>query len=131
MRGRKSRCSCCSWPSRRPRWRSSSVRAAPPFVAERPAAEVRPEGPDLSRGLVVFDGCSLVDDVEIAREDGTPAQAMALLPAGLDMQNLGVGGRTTPMMASDAAAAVDPLYAAAISIVSAAHVGKNGGEERG
>ena len=33
-----------------------------------------------------------------------PAQVMALLPAGLDMNNLGVGGQTTQMMAADAAA---------------------------
>jgi len=83
-----------------------------PSVAERPAAEVRPEEPDLSRGLVVFDGCSLVDDAGVAREDGMPAQVMALLPAGLDMKNLGVGGQTTQMMAADAAAEVDPLFAA-------------------
>jgi len=82
-------------------------------VAERPAAEVRPGEPDLSRGLVVFDGCSLVDDAGLAPEDGMPAQVMALLPAGLDMKNLGVGGQTTRMMAGDAAAQVDPLYAAA------------------
>jgi hypothetical protein len=74
-----------------------------PSVAERPAAEVRPEEPDLSRGLV-FDGCSLVDDAGVAPEDGMPAQVMALLPAGLDMNNLGVGGQTTQMMAADAAA---------------------------
>jgi len=83
-----------------------------PSIAERPAAEVRPEEPDLSRGLVVFDGCSLVDDAGVAREDGMPAQVMALLPAGLDMKNLGVGGQTTQMMAADAAAEVDPLFAA-------------------
>ena len=83
-----------------------------PSVAERPAAEVRPEEPDLSRGLVVFDGCSLVQDAGVAPEDGMPAQVMALLPAGLDMANLGVGGQTTPMMAADAAAEVDPLFAA-------------------
>ena len=83
-----------------------------PSVAERPAAEVRPEEPDLSRGLVVFDGCSLVDDAGVARDDGMPAQVMALLPAGLDMKNLGVGGQTTQMMAADAGAEVDPLYAA-------------------
>src|SRR5450756_2812006 len=41
-----------------------------------------------------------------------PAQVMALLPAGLDMKNLGVGGQTTQMMAADAAAEVDPLFAA-------------------
>ena len=80
-----------------------------PSVAERPAAEVRPEEPDLSRGLVVFDGCSLVDDAGVAREDGMPAQVMALLPGGLDGKNLGVGGQTTQMMAADAAAEVDPL----------------------
>jgi len=62
---------------------------------------------------VVLDGCSLVDDAGVARDDGMPAQAMALLPAGLDMRNLGVGGQTTQMMAADAAAEVDPLYAAA------------------
>jgi lysophospholipase L1-like esterase len=39
-----------------------------------------------------------------------PAQVMALLPAGLDMKNLGVGGQTTEMMAADAATEVDPLY---------------------
>ena len=81
-----------------------------PSVAERPAAEVRTKEPDLSRGLVVFDGCSLVDDAGLAPEDGMPAQVMALLPAGLDMKNLGVGGQTTPMMAADAAVEVDPLY---------------------
>src|SRR5450756_588712 len=74
-----------------------------PSVAERPAAEVRPEEPDLSRGLVVFDGCSLVDDAGVAPEDGMPARVMALLPAGLDMKNLGVGGQTTQMMAASAA----------------------------
>jgi len=84
-----------------------------PSVAERPAAEVRPAEPDLSRGLVVFDGCSLVDDAGLAPEDGMPAQVMGLLPAGLDMKNLGVGGQTTRMMAADAGAQVDPLYAAA------------------
>ena len=83
-----------------------------PSVAERPAAEVRPEEPDLSRGLVVFDGCSLVDDAGVARDAGMPAQVMALLPGGLDMKNLGVGGQTTQMMAADAAAEVDPLFAA-------------------
>lgn len=81
-----------------------------PSVAERPAAEVRPEEPDLSRGLVVFDGCSLVVDAGVAPEDGMPAQVMALLPGGLDMKNLGVGGQTTQMMAADAATEVDPLY---------------------
>lgn len=80
-----------------------------PSVAERPAAEVRPEEPDLSRGLVVFDGCSLVDDAGVAPEDGMPAQVMALLTGGLDMESLGVGGQTTRMMAADAAAEVDPL----------------------
>ena len=79
-------------------------------VAERPAAEVRPEEPDLSRGLVVFDGCSLVDDAGVMPEDGMPAQVMALLPGGLDMNNLGVGGQSTQMMAADAATEVDPLY---------------------
>ena len=83
-----------------------------PSVAERPAAEVRPEEPDLSRGLVVFDGCSLVDDAGVARDASMPAQVMALLPGGLDMKNLGVGGQTTQMMAADAAAEVDPLFAA-------------------
>ena len=34
---------------------------------------------------------------------------MALLPAGLVMKNLGVGGQTTRMMAADAATEVDPL----------------------
>lgn len=87
-------------------------RSAPPVV-ERPAAEVRPGAPDLSRGLVVFDGCSLVDDAGVASADGMPAQVMALLPTGLDVANLGVGGQTTQMMAADAAAEVDPLYAAA------------------
>jgi len=82
-----------------------------PSVAERPAAEVRPEEPDLSRGLVVFDGCSLVDDAGVARDAGMPAQVMALLPGGLGMKNLGVGGQTTQMMAADAGAEVDPLYA--------------------
>src|SRR5665647_550279 len=43
---------------------------------------------------------------------GMPAQVMALLPGGLDMKNLGVGGQTTQMMAADAGAEVDPLYAA-------------------
>jgi len=81
-----------------------------PSVVEQPAAKVRPEEPDLSRGLVVFDGCSLVQDAGVAPEDGMPAQVMALLPAGLDMANLGVGGQTTQMMAADAAAEVDPLY---------------------
>ena len=84
-----------------------------PTVAGRPAAEVRPGEPDLSRWLVVFDGCSLVEDSGVASQEGMPAQAMALLPAGLDMRNLGVGGQTTQMMAADAAAEVDPLYAAA------------------
>ena len=42
-----------------------------------------------------------------------PAQVMALLPAGLDMENLGVAGQTTQMMAADAAAEVDPLSDAA------------------
>src|SRR5665647_2122247 len=82
-----------------------------PSVAERPAAEVRPEEPDLSRGLVVFDGCSLVDDAGVARDASMPAQVMALLPGGLDMKNLGVGGQTTQMMAADADTEVDPLYA--------------------
>jgi lysophospholipase L1-like esterase len=84
-----------------------------PSVVEQPAAEVRPEEPDLSRGLVVFDGCSLVDDDGLAPEDGMPAQVMALLPSGFGMKNLGVGGQTTQMMAADAAAEVDPLYDAA------------------
>ena len=79
-------------------------------VAERPAAEVRPGEPDLSRGLVVFDGCSLVDDAGVMPEDGMPAQVMGLLPGGLDMNNLGVGGQSTQMMAADAATEVDPLY---------------------
>ncbi len=78
--------------------------------AERPAAGVRAKEPDLSRGLVVFDGCSLVNDAGVAPQDGMPAQVMALLPAGLDMKNLGVGGQTTQMMAADAATQVDPLY---------------------
>src|SRR5665647_3284678 len=73
-----------------------------PSVAEWPAAEVRPEEPDLSRGLVVFDGCSLVDDAGVAREDGMPAQDMALLPAGLDFRNLGVGGQPTQVRAAAA-----------------------------
>jgi len=81
-----------------------------PSVVKGPAAEVRPEEPDLSRGLVVFDGCSLVDDAGVPPEDGMPAQVMALLPAGLDMKNLGVGGQTTQMMAADAATEVDPLH---------------------
>jgi len=68
------------------------------------------EGPDLSRGLVVFDGCSLVADAGVPPEDGMPAQVVALLPAGLDMKNLGVGGQTTQMMAADAATEVDPLH---------------------
>ena len=59
-----------------------------PSVAERPAAEVRLKEPDLSRGLVVFDGCSLVDDAGVARDAGMPAQVMALLPGGLDMNCL-------------------------------------------
>ena len=84
-----------------------------PSVAERPAAEVRPGEPDLSRGLVVFDGCSLVEDAGVAPEDGMPAQVMALLQDALDMENLGVGGQTTQMMAADAAVEVDPLYEAA------------------
>jgi len=84
-----------------------------PSVVERPAAEVRPGEPDLSRGLLVFDGCSLVDDAGVARDDGMPAQVIALLPADLDMKNLGVGGQTTQMMAADAATEVDPLYDAA------------------
>jgi hypothetical protein len=84
-----------------------------PSVVEKSAAEVRPGEPDLSRWLVVFDGCSLVEDSGVASQEGMPAQAMALLPAGLDMRNLGVGGQTTQMMAADAAAEVDPLYAAA------------------
>jgi len=81
-----------------------------PSVIERPAAQVRPEAPDLSRGLVVFDGCSLVDDAGVAPEEGMPAQVMERLPAGLDMENLGVPGQTTQMMAADAAAEVDALY---------------------
>ena len=56
-------------------------RHSAPSVAARPAAEVRPGEPDLSRGLVVFDGCSLVDDAGVSPEDGMPAQVMALLPA--------------------------------------------------
>ncbi len=93
-------------------------------VAERPAAEVRPEEPDLSRGLVVFDGCSLVADAGVAPEDGMPAQVMALLPAGLDMKNLGVGGQTTQMMAADAAAEVDPLYDASRGRTTSSCAGK-------
>jgi lysophospholipase L1-like esterase len=42
-----------------------------------------------------------------------PAQVMTLLPAGLEMKNLGVGGQTTQMMAADAATEVDPLFDAA------------------
>ena len=83
-------------------------RGTSPEVVQ-PAAGVRSEAPDLSRGFVVFDGCSLVDDAGVSREDGMPAQVMALLPAGLDWKNLGVGGQTTVMMAADAAAEVDPL----------------------
>src|SRR5450759_3951768 len=49
-----------------------------PSVAERPAAEVRPEEPDLSRGLVVFDGCSLVDDAGVARDAGVVDQRAAV-----------------------------------------------------
>jgi len=79
-------------------------------VAERPATEVRPEEPDLSRGLIVFDGCSLVDDAGVEHDEGMPAQTMALLPDGLDWKNLGVGGQTTPMMAADAAVEIDPLF---------------------
>jgi lysophospholipase L1-like esterase len=88
-------------------------RQGAPSVAEGPAAEVRPGEPDLSRGLVVFDGCSLVADAGVAPEEGMPAQVMALLPGGLDMRNLGVGGQSTQMMAADAATEVDPLYDAA------------------
>ena len=87
-------------------------RVRTPPVVVRPAADLRSQEPSLSRGLVVFDGCSLVDDAGVAPEDGMPAQVMALLPAGLDMKNLGVGGQTTQMMAADAAAEVDPLFAA-------------------
>jgi lysophospholipase L1-like esterase len=85
-------------------------RVRTPPVALRPAADLRSQEPGLSRGLVVFDGCSLVDDVGVAPEDGMPAQVMALLPAGLDMKNLGVGGQTTQMMSADAAMQVDPLF---------------------
>ena len=38
-----------------------------------------------------------------------PAQVMSLLPPGLESVNLGVPGQTTPMMAADAGAQVDPL----------------------
>jgi lysophospholipase L1-like esterase len=81
-----------------------------PSVAERLEADGRRDDSHLSRGLVVFDGCSLVDDSGVARQDGMPAQVMALLPSGLAMKNLGVGGQTTQMMASDATTQVDPLY---------------------
>jgi len=43
-------------------------------VTERPAGVVRPGEPDLNRGLVVFDGCSLVDDAGVARDARMPAQ---------------------------------------------------------
>jgi lysophospholipase L1-like esterase len=65
---------------------------------------------DDSRGLVVFDGCSLVFDSGLPAADMMPDQTMALLPGGLTMVNLGVPGQTTGMMAADAAAQVDPLF---------------------
>jgi lysophospholipase L1-like esterase len=79
-------------------------------AVEGPAGGGR--GPHLRRGLIVFDGCSLVADGGLSPADGMPAQVMTLLPAGLDMKNLGVGGQTTQMMAADAATQVDPLYSA-------------------
>ena len=65
--------------------------------------------PDADRGLIVFDGCSLVYDSGLAAADMMPDQTMALLPRELKMLNLGVPGQTTGMMAADAADQVDPL----------------------
>lgn len=80
----------------------------------RPAGE--PEGSLATalavRGLVVFDGCSLVFDSGLPAADMMPDQTMGLLPPGLEMVNLGVPGQTTGMMTADAAAEVDPLYSA-------------------
>ena len=64
------------------------------------------------RGLVVFDGCSLVLDSGLPAADMMPDQTMSLLPPDLEMVNLGVPGQTTGMMTADAAAEVDPLYSA-------------------
>jgi lysophospholipase L1-like esterase len=73
-----------------------------------PTASASPGG---GRGLIVFDGCSLVYDSGLAAADMMPDQTMALLPRGLEMRNLGVPGQTTGMMAADAADQVDPLAA--------------------
>jgi len=67
--------------------------------------------PAAARGLVVFDGCSLVADTGLDEAAMMPAQVMALLPPGLDGVNLGVPGQTTQMMQGDAADQVDPLAA--------------------
>lgn len=84
---------------------SSSAPASPASRGLSAAASpVRPGG-----GLVVFDGCSLVMDTGLGEAEMMPAQVMSLLPPGLETVNLGVPGQTTPMMAADAGAQVDPL----------------------
>ena len=85
---------------------ASAVPGAPSASAARPG----PSAAETAvRGLVVFDGCSLVNDTGLEGADMMPAQVMALLPRGLEGVNLGVPGQTTAMMQADAAAQVDPL----------------------
>jgi lysophospholipase L1-like esterase len=67
----------------------------------------------VARGLVVFDGCSLVYDSGLPEADMMPDQVVRLLPPGLAGVNLGVPGQSTQMMAADAAQEVDPLAARA------------------
>ncbi len=88
----------------------------PPSTGERPgelAGSAGSDAADSDHGLIVFDGCSLVDDAGVPRAARMPEQVMALLPPDLAMRNLGVGGQTTGMMAADAAVEVDPLFSEA------------------
>jgi len=59
-------------------------------VTERPAVEVRPGEPHLNRGLIVFDGCSRVDDAGVVRDARMLAQvadSSAELEPGRFMRN--------------------------------------------
>ena len=85
---------------------AQTVSAGASWLRSTPAAPVL----SADRGLVVFDGCSLVADAGVATADGMPEQVMSLLPSDLQLRNLGVAGQTTQQMAADAASQVDPLY---------------------
>jgi lysophospholipase L1-like esterase len=105
-------CACASAPVAAPPAGSPSPAASPPASSLAPAAPATsPSASSSARGLVVFDGCSLVMDTGLDEAGMMPAQTMALLPAGLEGVNLGVPGQTTGMMQADAEDQVDPLAA--------------------